>query len=279
MRLKRYRAANMAAAMAAVRAELGGDAMILDTRRLSDGVEVTAGVDAAPPEISEPDRANMLAWHGVPSALAARLHAGPLAFALQVALRFTVLNHATPLMLVGPPGAGKTMTIVRIATRLVLAGHRPLVITTDGARAGALEQLEAFTRLLGIETITAATTPAHDGPVLIDTEGGNPFDPAGHAERAGIAAACNATQALVLPAGIDPLESRDIAAAFAAAGTKLLIASKTDISRRLGSVLAAADIGLALTEAGIGPGAADGLVPLTPAWLAERLAQRGDPAR
>jgi hypothetical protein len=36
-------------------------------------------------------------------------------------------------------------------------------------------------------------------------------------------------------------------------------------------VLAAAGTGLKLAEAGIGPGAADGLVPMTPELLAARL--------
>ncbi len=52
----------------------------------------------------------------------------------------------------------------------------------------------------------------------------------------------------------------------------LLVATRLDLARRLGGVLAAAArTGLALTEAGIGPGAADGLLPLTPEWLAARL--------
>src|SRR6516165_8047354 len=42
MRLKLYRAPAMADAMAQVRAELGEDALILATRRVGDGVEVTA---------------------------------------------------------------------------------------------------------------------------------------------------------------------------------------------------------------------------------------------
>ena len=39
---------------------------------------------------------------------------------------------APPLLLVGPPGAGKTLTVARLAARLVLAGTAPLVVTADG---------------------------------------------------------------------------------------------------------------------------------------------------
>ena len=77
--------------------------------------------------------------------------------------------------------------------------------------------------------------------------------------------------ALVLPAGLDPAEAADIAAAHAAQGAELLIATKLDVARRIGSVLAAAEAGLACAEAGIGPGAADGMVPLTPDLLSRRL--------
>ena len=78
--------------------------------------------------------------------------------------------------------------------------------------------------------------------------------------------------AFVLPAGLDPAESAELAIAHAEAGALSLIVTRLDLSHRLGGVIAAASAGgLPLTEAGIGPGAADGLVPFTPALLAERL--------
>ena len=51
-----------------------------------------------------------------------------------------------------------------------------------------------------------------------------------------------------------------------------MVATKLDLARRLGSVLSAASAGhLALTEAGVGPGVADGLIRFTQAELAARL--------
>jgi flagellar biosynthesis protein FlhF len=76
---------------------------------------------------------------------------------------------------------------------------------------------------------------------------------------------------LVLPAGLDAAEATDLAQAFAAMGARFLVATRLDVGRRLGGILAASAAGLALAEAGIGPGAADGMIPLTPVWLAERL--------
>ncbi len=53
MRLKLYRAATVPQAMSRVRAELGADALILATRRVAEGVEVTAALEphapASPP--------------------------------------------------------------------------------------------------------------------------------------------------------------------------------------------------------------------------------------
>lgn len=289
MRLKLFRAATIAAAMAQVRAELGPDALILSSRRAGAGVEVTAALepDAAPQAEPHPARLAALQWHGVPPTLAQGLISGPFDQALARALRFGALAFgpgSAPVLLAGAPGAGKTLTAVRLATRLVLAGATPLVISTDDERAGATEQLQAFTRLLGITLVLApdAVTLARalarrspDAPVLIDTAGIDPFCPKSQAATALLAATAAAQIALVLPAGLDVSEAADTAAAFTAAGATALVATRLDVARRLGGVLAAGAAGLVLTEAGIGPGAADGLAPLTPALLAQRLTAPG----
>ncbi len=291
MRLKLYRAPGVTEAMARVRAELGLDALILATRRVADGVELTAALDpddVPPAPLPDPERERLLAWHGVPPRLAEKLAAGKLDAALSKVLRFGPLlpeaDSPQPLLLAGPPGAGKTLTVARLATRLVMAGSQPpLIITTDGRRAGATEQLAAFTRLLGL-TLIVASHPATlaralmrrqpGAPVLIDAPGTDPFDPAQNDEVAGLAVTANAATALVLPAGMDPAESADLAAAFASSGATLLVGTRLDLARRVGGLLAAADAGkLTLTEAGIGSGAADGLEALTPGLLADRLSR------
>ena len=295
MRLKIYRARVMADAMRQVRAELGPDALILSSRRTAEGVEITAGLEVAEapvPKMAAPKPVQMdapqvaaLAFHGASAALRRRLGAGPLPFALAAALRFGKLPleaGQAPLLLAGPPGAGKTLSTVRLATRLVMAGIVPMVITADGQRAGATEQLAAFTRVLGIDLLVAsqpaglarALERRRDGaPVLIDAPGADLFDPAQREALAALVAATGAAIALVLPAGIDPGEAAEIAAAHAALGARLAIATRLDVARRLGSVLALGEAGLTLAEAGIGPGAADGMAALTPELLARRLMQ------
>ena len=285
MRLKIFRATGMAAAMAQVRAELGPDALILNSRRVHGGVEITAALEpATEPVVPDSTRLAALAWHGVPPALHPGLVHGDMPEAIALALRFGILPldaHEKPVMLAGPPGAGKTLTIVRLATRLVMKGVTPLIITTDGSRAGATEQLAAFTRLLSLPllvatdpiTLARALTHRRNGaPVLIDTASIVPYEAAQAEELIKLAAAADAQLAMVLPAGLDPAESADLAVAYAACGALHLIATRLDVTRRLGGVLAAAAAcGLPLNEAGIGPGAADGLIPFTPSLLAARL--------
>ncbi len=300
MRLKLYRAQDVAGAMAQVRAELGAEALILSTRRVGDGIEVTAALESPPPPASVPAdlaREAALAWHGVPASLTQALLQGALADALRNSFSFAPLPLAPgepPLLLAGPPGSGKTLTAAKLATRLVLAGQMPLVITADGKRAGATEQLAAFTRLLGLQLVVAhnpltvaraLTRRQGSAPVILDGPGTDPFDPAQRDELAAIAASANARTALVLPAGLCPAEAGDVAGSYAGMGASFLVATRLDATRRLGGVLAAADAGsLTLTEGGTGAGVTDGLVAMTPESLAERLlaaatARRPQPQR
>lgn len=290
MRLKTYRAPRMPEAMALLREELGADAVILSTRRTAQGVEVTAALEAEEPLLIPPASqapctpAGPLAFHNLPSLLAARLAHGPLDQALAGALGFAPLpdGRDRPIMLVGPPGAGKTLTCAKLAARLVLAEAAPVVATTDGQRAGASAQLAAFTGVLGL-TLAVAPSPAALGkalarrapgqPALVDGAGCDPFDARQAVALHALASAAQADLVLVLPAGLDAGEAADLARAFAALGARHLVPTRLDAARRLGAVLAAAEAGpLLLTEGGTGPEVVDGLETLTPAWLAARLA-------
>jgi flagellar biosynthesis protein FlhF len=295
--------------MAQVRAELGPDALILSTRRNAEGIELTAALD--PSDMREPPprpaageteaalaasqerpgrsgsnaaASSLFSYHGLPAPLAARLSGPDLAASLRASLRFGMLpieRDGPPMLLAGMPGAGKTLSVARLATRLVLAGISPMVITADGRRAGAAEELAAYTRLLGAGLVVAAT-PATlaramqqrqpGSPVLIDSPGINPFSAADIDSLRALAQAANACPILVMPAGLDGAEAEEQATAFAPLGARHLLATRLDLTRRLGSLLAAAVAAdLILTEGGIGTGATDGLAPLTPEFLAERL--------
>ena len=82
--------------------------------------------------------------------------------------------------LVGPPGSGKTSTLVKLAVRYGVACSRPVqLITTDTYRVGAAEQLSAYAAILGagLDTVDTArglqqAIAAHraKGLILVDTQ-------------------------------------------------------------------------------------------------------------
>ena len=212
MRLKTFTAESMAAAMKLVRAELGADAVIVSSHEPARGlVEVVAAVDPAPqaplaiaPVSAEPADGfealqNTLHYHRVPLALAESLADSAaasaiddavlaLAGALDAHFAFAPLNAGQdkrPLLLVGPPGAGKTVSAAKIAVRARLAKRSIAIITTDTLRTGAVEQFAGYAALLGIAApvaqtpaeLQAAVAAAQAAAVrLIDTTGANPFD-------------------------------------------------------------------------------------------------------
>jgi flagellar biosynthesis protein FlhF len=295
MRVKLFTAATMPEALNQARATLGADALIIATRRTQAGVEVTAAIEQPEENFAElppppPNLGAALRWHGIPAGLADRLDPMRLAESLERMLRFGPLPahpHGRPLLLTGPPGAGKTLTIARLATRFVMSGIKPMVITADTRRAGAAEELAAYTRLLGINLVVAsqpgnlAAALGHrppDMPVLIDTAGTNAFHAPQLAAIRGLIDAADAIPALVLGGGLDPLEAADLAEATATLGATFLVPTRLDMTRRIGWIVTASLAGgMALAEAGIGPGATDGLTELTPAFLAARLSETHAP--
>jgi flagellar biosynthesis protein FlhF len=239
-----------------------------------------------------PALARALSHHRVPEALISSLvdglPAGPspaaaLATRLSEMLRFANLadrRERSPVLLAGPPGAGKTLVIAKLAAQAALKEQPIRVITTDVDSAGAIDQLKAFTLPLQIELETAdgpaalarllARPPGTGKPqIVIDTRGVNPFDAVEMAGLSALIVASRADAALVLPAGGDAHEAAEMAEAFAHIGCSRLITTRLDIARRLGGILSAAAVGrLALAETGASPIVAHGLQPLSPHLLA-----------
>ena len=99
-----------------------------------------------------------------------------------------LLDHGGRVAFVGPTGVGKTTAIAKLAARWVMRhGARDIaLVSIDGQRFGAQEQLKVLGRLLGVEAFTLED--AADLPellsrlpdrrlVLIDTAGMSPRDP------------------------------------------------------------------------------------------------------
>jgi len=303
MRLRNFTAPSIQEAMALVRQELGPDAIIVSTDDDPAGARVTAALDLAEPgmgstlpTIDVTDRlSEALAAGGVPGPLAEKLLIASLSFdadddlaalsgALASVFSFAPLpeqGRARPLLTVGPPGAGKTMTVAKLAARAVLAGRPVRVIAADTVRAGAIEQLAAVARILGLPLVTAesagrlalaVSSTAPEELVLIDGFGINPYNAADRRELETLVAAGNAEPMLVVAAGGDAVDTVEIARIFRDLGCSRMTVTRLDLTNRLGSVLAAADgAKLAFAEAGTAPEIAEGLVPLNPVALARRL--------
>lgn len=293
MRVKLIRAASMRLALAEVHRLMGPDALILDRRKIGDDVELSVAADPDQPLDHREQWREALEFHNVPKLLADRWSAEVPESAMSGSFRFGQVDFNRPLLLVGPPGAGKTMTTVKLATRLVLDGIKPTVINADQNRAGASAQLSALCRILRAEFVDAGApgrSRSRGGqprrcrssprPTLIDLPGMDPFDDHEMATVRSIIDSVSGVAALVLPAGLDVNDSVEIATRFHAAGATMLIPTRLDLTRRLGGLLAAAAATpLTFSHAGTSGRVTDGLEPVTPAFLASRLFNHDQPER
>jgi flagellar biosynthesis protein FlhF len=183
------------------------------------------------------------------------------------------------IMLVGAPGAGKTLTIAKIATRMAMDKQPITVITTDNKRAGGIEQLKAFTDILGIELQIATSRTelskqlaATKSRVLVDTAGCNPYEADELKELESLATVGGIEPILVMPAGGDCMEAIDVIETFSAIPIKRLLVTRADTARRFGSILASAGThGLAFANASHSASIIDPLHPADATLLAELL--------
>lgn len=311
MRLKTYTAPNMSDAMRLVRRELGDDAIIVSSRRLPDGAtKITAALEedlkfeAEINEVITGERLSvalkriqaLLNSHStlphVTEAIINISHslsgehpekANNIAFLCSLALErifkfapLPTISSMKAIMLIGPPGGGKTITAAKLAARACLDNRPVSVISTDHMRAGAIEQLTAFTKILNLD-LQKALTPEDLSTeirkareekgselIFIDTPGLNPFNPHDMEFLASLILAGNIDPVLVIGAGGDAAETADIADIFAETGAKKLIATRLDMTQKIGPILSAAyKSRLELSEVSITPSVAKGLCPLS----------------
>lgn len=242
-----------------------------------------------------------LAHHGVEKPMMRRIletaaafdedrNINALAKALDTMFHFSPLNNDyqdRPVMLVGPPGAGKTVTTAKLASQAVLSGRAIRLINTDTIRTGGTAQLEGYAEALKT-TVIEAPEPAlltaaiktnrqsHE-LVIIDTMGYNPFDCDEMAELHRFILAYDVEPLLVIAAGNDPVEAQEIAETYMNLGVRRFIATRLDVARRYGSLLAtAASMDLAFAGVGITPYLAKGIERIDANNLARLLTRIPD---
>lgn len=318
MKIKTYTAPTMSEAMDMLRRELGENAIIVSTQRLGTGagVRLTAAVEENDRDIEidrlygdeEPQENPLqreiretLTYHALPDPLIEKIvmHVKEsrnksalvsFASALDTVFAFHPLPEqikGQAFMLTGAAGVGKTVITGKLATRACLSGHRVGLISADSVRAGAAEQLVAFTNILDI-TLLKARSPenlqAHIKAlrktcdlIFIDMPAFNPFRPADMEYLAEYIEAADALPVMVMPAGVDPSESMETGESFAESGAVYLLATRLDAARRFGGVLAAADAGhLTLCEASMSQNITRGLSPIDAVSLAKLLSMSSD---
>src|SRR5262245_30803894 len=164
-------------------------ALLAVVRRLAD--ERFSGPQNVRPEVA--CLHHRLVEQGVDAVIAAalvrataeRLDDGvPVATALAGTLASAAAPATTPRvrLFVGPPGDGKTTTIVKLAAAARRAGRQVALVTADTYRVGAATALAAYGRVLGVEVATAADPDELRGVlggigaevVLVDTAGVSP---------------------------------------------------------------------------------------------------------
>jgi len=156
--------------------------------------------------------------------------------------------------LVGPPGAGKTSLLVKLAVRYGLTGRRPMrLVSLDGSRVGGVDALERYasgmaTPLEVVETGMALAqtldTQAEAGLILIDTPGLSPSDMGAAQEFTTVLARHPEIDVqLVIPATMSPADMKATFERF-----RPLLPSRIVVTHTDAAVSCRAAVGLAMAH-------------------------------
>ncbi len=152
------------------------------------------------------------------------------------------------VVFVGPTGVGKTTSIAKLAARLALQKRKKIVLMTlDGYRIGAVEQLRTYAGLMGIpfrfvndiaDLPKAIKEQGQRDYILIDTAGRAPRDLNAMKDLADfLNGSCDAERHLVLSATTKASDLKEIVERFEVCKPDRLLFTKLDETSSLGSVL------------------------------------------
>jgi flagellar biosynthesis protein FlhF len=156
------------------------------------------------------------------------------------------------MAIVGPTGAGKTTTIAKLASRWCMRyGNEQLaLVSTDGYRIGARDQLASYARLLGVPMHAANSGKdlskildrlKSKTMILIDTAGMGPRDIRLAEQLSALRSGAPAARVmLALPAQGEGKALDDIVRSFAGAAPIACILTKLDEAASLGAVISTA---------------------------------------
>jgi len=318
MTLKSYFSGTVEAAMDLARKELGDDALLVNARpatpetRYLGAYEVVFGMTPRAANVPDSPEAG--------DRFAGQLFAGKLADELAVLKReLDRLKHslqetrAKPAVLplpsrpenappceidatlgapqqeraivalVGPPGAGKTTTLVKLAARYGLESRRPAqILSADVFRIGAALQLRSLAAILGIGCDVAETTGSlaqmleeyrSRDLVFIDTPGLSPAEMEDAADLARLIAEYPGIDThLVVPAYLPPADMNRMIQRYSVFRPKKLLFTHVDETSQHGTLVSqAASWSLPISFLATGQEIPDDLEPATHAKLAELI--------
>jgi flagellar biosynthesis protein FlhF len=182
-------------------------------------------------------------------------------------------------LFVGPPGAGKTTTIAKIAAReRARRGQRLSLLAADGFRVGAVEQLRLYADLIG-SPFAVARTPAEierslaatRSPILVDTAGRSIGDARALEVAERLSSLPGVRTHVVLPAGTSVRQASRLLDAYGERARRVVL-TRLDEGDAIGPLLkliAARD--LTLSYLGTGQRVPDDLERASAAALARHI--------
>lgn len=187
---------------------------------------------------------------------------------------------------VGPPGSGKTATLVKLAVRYGLTARRPTqLISVDDFRVAGAEQLRSYAAILGVGFQSLETAGAlrqalqeyrHKDLILIDTPGYSARDMDAAAELAATLASQPAVDThLVLTASMKSADLSHTVDRFAAFRPGKLIFTRLDETCSFGPVISqAARTGMAVSFLASGQQIPEDLEPATRQGIVDLVLRR-----
>jgi flagellar biosynthesis protein FlhF len=192
-------------------------------------------------------------------------------------------HEGAPVMFVGPPGAGKTSSLIKLALQYAFKIKRPVqLLSVDTLRVGGAEQLNTYARITGIGFQTLADSSALPGALstapdgrctLIDTPGFSTADEDEIEDLARTVRDLPIEIHLVVPAYTSSTVAQRIFERFSKLKpAKLLLTNVDAVEGTAGLIEFAAKSGLPLSFFGTGQQVPEDIEQVSKGALLERLA-------